>query len=115
MAVFGEELIDGVLCVGFDLAVQVLVIPFTVGSEVIEGVVVAGQMVSDVGTGCELSTLVKCQGSGTTHPATAHHGGLSRGRLGDLISQRSMLRGELEKPANRVGQFLPIGGLLSLP
>jgi hypothetical protein len=45
VAVFGEELVDVVLCLGFDLAVQVLVVPSVFGGEVVEGVVVAGEMV----------------------------------------------------------------------
>jgi hypothetical protein len=57
--VFGEELIDIVLCVRFDLAVQILVIPRIFGGKVIEGVLVAGEMVSDVGTGRQCRALVK--------------------------------------------------------
>jgi hypothetical protein len=57
--VLGEELIDGVLCVGFDLAVQIFVIPRIFGGKVIEGVLVAGQIVSDVGTGRQCGALLK--------------------------------------------------------
>ena len=111
----GEELVDIVLCLGLDLAVQILVVPIVLSEKVIEGVVVAGEMVPDEGTGRQCGAFIEWQGSGSTHPATAHLCGLRRGRLGDLISQPGPLRWELEKPSDRIGQFLPIGGLGSFP
>jgi hypothetical protein len=57
--VLGEELIDGVLCVGFDVAVQILVVPRISGGKVIEGVVVAGQMVADVGASRQYGTFIE--------------------------------------------------------
>ena len=57
-AVFGEELIDILLRLGFDLAVEVLVVPRFLGGQVIEGVVVAGQMVPNVGPGRQRGALI---------------------------------------------------------
>ena len=114
-AVFGEELIDILLRLGFDLAVEILVVPRFLGGQVIEGVVVAGQMVPDVGTGRQRGALIHSQCLGSTHPATAHDCRVSRGCLGDLVSQLGPLGWELEKPSDRIGQFLPIGGLSSCP
>lgn len=113
VAMLEEETVDRFVRRPFDLSVQVFLVP-VLRRHCIEIVVVAREVVSDVGPDAQGSPIVEGELAGPTDSAAAHNRCMRRSLLRDPLFESLVCRGEGEEAHDGVFQLVSVAILPTL-
>jgi hypothetical protein len=94
-----EVLVDFVVGVGLDFAVEVVVVPHFLD----ETFLVVGIAVSDEGPGRQRCALVEAEGASSSHSSAAYFSSSLGGFSGDGLGQIGVLGGEVQEGDDGLG------------